>query len=72
MIKPVGFDLDSVLIQSEDLWTNAREAFLREQGDGGARECWPGHDGHEFYRMGPATYTTRSAYRFHRNEFLRR
>ena len=39
MIEAVVFDLDRVLIQSEELWTNAREAFVQKQGGPVARGC---------------------------------
>jgi len=45
MIDAVIFDLDGVLIQSEELWTEAREAFVREQGG-----SW--HDGAALAMMG--------------------
>ena len=32
MISAVVFDLDGVLIQSEELWSRAREAYVREKG----------------------------------------
>lgn len=71
MIEAVVFDLDSVLIQSEELRTNAREAFVQKQGAGGTRVL-TGHDGHRFHQMIRISTRRPRRNRIPRNGFLKR
>ena len=51
VIDAVIFDLDGVLIDSEQVWDTAREQLVRERGGPLARPRAAGHDGHELERV---------------------
>jgi beta-phosphoglucomutase-like phosphatase (HAD superfamily) len=46
-IYGVVFDLDGLLLDSEEVWDEARRRVAEAAG-GLARHCDGGHDGHEF------------------------
>ena len=51
MIEAVVFDLDGVIVDSEQVWDDVREEYVRETGGTYTRIGDARHDGHELGRM---------------------
>ena len=67
MTEAVVFDLDGVLLDSEQVWDDVREQLARERGGRWHAGCAGRHDGHEL-ASGRATCTTSSASRSARGD----
>ena len=66
VIAAVVFDLDGVIVDTEQVWDEVREQLVRERGGRWSETAQARHDGDELAASGRATCTTSSGFRSRR------